>query len=332
MQPLIQRAKAAKRPVSLVFPDGTAPQALRAAQILVDEGICTPVMLGPVARIKMRAEENGVRLDGMELQACEGSPQYDEFAKDLFDLRARKGMTYAGARIHLRDRTWFGAMMVRNGFAEGMIAGVHRPYNHTLLPALRVLGTSPGVSRASGVYAMLFQDRKLFFGDCTVNIDPDAETLAEIAINTAKVAQSFGVTPRVAMLSYSDFGEHHTDADVAKVRAAVRIVQGRWPSLQVDGEMQADTAVNYTKIAEDFPFSTLSGPANVLIFPDLQSGNIAYKLLIHLAAAEALGPLVAGIGAPVSVVPLGSTVNDIVNVSTWTVVQALERRSGRQSK
>jgi len=326
MQPLIQRAKAANPPVRIAFPDGTDPQVLRAAQILVDEGLCVPVLLGPPERIASKAETAGVSLDGMELEACEGSPHFDKLAKDLWDARARKGVTYSSARVKLRDRTWFASMMVKEDLAEGMVGGVHRPYAQTMRPALKVLGTNDVVGRVSGVYAMLFQDRKIFFGDCTINVEPDAEALAEIAINTANVAESFGVTPRVAMLSYSDFGEHYGDPAVEKVRRAVDLVRERHPNLEIDGEMQADTAVAYDKISGDFPFSKLTGPANVLIFPDLQSGNIAYKLLVHLAAAEALGPLVAGIGKPASVIPLGATVNDIVNITTWTVVQALEAR------
>lgn len=328
MQPLIQRARNARVPVRVAFPDGTDPQVLRAAQMLVEEKICIPVLLGPEYRIHAKADQAGVSLDGMELEPCETSAHFDKLARDLFDLRSRKGFTYSAARVKLRDRTWFASMMVRQGLVEAMVGGVHRPYYQTLTPALKVLGTRSGINRVSGVYAMLFKERKIFFGDCTVNVAPDAAALAEIAINTARVAESFGVTPRVAMLSFSDFGEHHRDPAVARVREAIAKVRERWPDLEIDGEMQADTAVDYRKITSDFPFSQLNGPANVLIFPDLQSGNIAYKLLVHLAAAEALGPLLAGMGAPTSVIPVGADVSDIVNITTWTVVQALERRRG----
>jgi malate dehydrogenase (oxaloacetate-decarboxylating)(NADP+) len=326
MQPLLSRARNSAKPVRIAFPDGTDPQVLRAAQILVDEGLCRPVLLGPPTRIQERAEEAGVNLDKMELDSVELSDRFDYLAKELWDLRARKGVTYPSARVKLRDRTWYAAMLARTGLVDGFVGGVHRPYGQTMSPALQILGTEPDVSKVSGVYAMLFQDRKLFFGDCTVNIDPDAETLAEIALNTARVAEAFNVTPRVAMLSYSDFGEHGRDPQVAKVRRAVDLVRRRRPDLEIDGEMQADTAIAFTKIRQDFPFSMLTGPANVLVFPDLQSGNIAYKLLVHLAAAEALGPLVVGTGKPVAVIPTGATVNDIVNITTWTVVQALEKR------
>ena len=326
MQPLYTRARAARQPARLAFPDGTDPQVLRAAQLLVEEGVCTPILLGPADRVASKAAETGVSLDGMIVEPVEGSEHFDRLARELFELRARKGFTYSSARVTLRDRTWYAAMMVRTGMADGMVGGVHRPYKQTLQPALRVLGTKPGVRTVSGVYAMLFEDRKIFFGDCTVNVAPNAEELAAIAINTARVAESFGVVPRVAMLSFSDFGEHYNDPSVARVREAITLAREQWPDLEIDGEMQADTAVNYAKIKSDFPFSALRGPANVMIFPDLQSGNIAYKLLVQLAAAEALGPLLTGLSAPASVIPVGAAVTDIVNISTWTAVQALERR------
>jgi malate dehydrogenase (oxaloacetate-decarboxylating)(NADP+) len=223
----------------------------------------------------------------------------------------------------LRQPSWYAAALVQAKIADGMVGGSQRPYAETLGPALRVLGLEPGHRVVSGVYAMLFRDRKIFFGDCTVNIDPDAEVLAEIAMNTARVAEMFGEKPRVAMLSYSDFGEHHQDPEVRKVRAAMTLVNERWPELEIDGEMQADTAVGSRKMENDFPFCTLKGSANVLVFPNLTSGNIAYKLLDELAGAEVLGPLVVGLGGPVSVIPIGATVSEIVNVATYTAVQCV---------
>jgi malate dehydrogenase (oxaloacetate-decarboxylating)(NADP+) len=171
----------------------------------------------------------------------------------------------------------------------------------------------------------------VFLGDCTVNVHPDADTLAEIALNTARVAETFGQRPRVALLSYSDFGEHRDDPEVDKVRRAVDLVRARHPDIEIDGEMQADTAIDFTKIQEGFPFSRLTGAANVLIFPDLTAGNIAYKLLEHLAAAEALGPMVVGIGAPVNVIPVDGGVNQIVNIATYTANQALDRATSSSS-
>jgi malate dehydrogenase (oxaloacetate-decarboxylating)(NADP+) len=193
------------------------------------------------------------------------------------------------------------------------------------------LGTEKKDTRVSGVYVMLGKEQRLFIGDCTVNVEPDAETLAEIALNTARVAESFGEVPRVAMLSYSDFGEHRSDDRVQVVRRAMKIVRQRRPNLIIDGEMQADTAVNPDKLNAAFPFADLDKAANVLIFPDLTSGNICYKLMGELTAVETVGPLLVGIQAPVNVAPINSSVADIVNVATYTVHQAMSRRRKKKS-
>lgn len=326
MQPLIQVAKNARNKPRIVFPDGADEKILRAAQQLADEQICTPILLGPEWKIIQRAEQIHLSLNGVETQEIEGNSKFDELANKLWKLRQRKGMTERSARTVLRQQNWFASMMVKAGHADGMIGGVRRPYRRTISPALKVLGTQEKSTVASGVYAMLFRDTKLFFGDCTVNIEPDAETLAGIAINTAEVARQFGVKPRVAMLSYSDFGQHREDTRVQVVREAIKIVRARRPDLEIDGEMQADTAVRWSLLQQDFPFSTLSGPANVLVFPDLTAGNIAYKLLVELTDTEALGPLIAGIGAPINVIPMGATVNEIVNVATYTAAQVVTNR------
>jgi len=322
VHPLMRTARA-HAPRRIVFPDGGNLQVLRAAYILVQEGICTPLLVGPEWKILKRAHDARIELTGMEIVEIDGHPRFDELADTLWSMRQRKGVTKTAARALMQDPIYFAAMMVKLGMADGMVGGPGRPYKHTLKPALRVLGTD-GSPVVSGVYAMIFKDRKLFFGDCTVNTEPDAETLAQIALNTAKVAETFGQKPRVAMLSYSDFGEHRSDARVAMVQKAVGLVRAQRPDLEIDGEMQADTAVNYSKVEVGFPFSALTGPANVLVFPDLMSGNIAYKLLEHLAAAEALGPLLVGLGGPVNVIPVDGLVNEIVNVTTYTANQALD--------
>ncbi len=329
MHSLIETAKRSTEKPRIVFPDGSSAQVLRAAQLLADDKICTPVILGNPDRIRRLAEEGRINLEGMEIHDSNDREQVRGLTHALWELRARKGMTYGAARAKLREHTWRGAMMVREGLADGMVGGVNRPYKETLGPAIKVLGLREGRRIVSGVYAMLFKDRRIFFGDCTVNVEPNAEQLAEIAINTARVAETFGETPRVAMLSYSDFGEHYRDEKVTLVRQAIEIVRQRWPQLEIDGEMQADTALNPSKIKNDFPFSELSGNANVLVFPDLTSGNIAYKLLLRLTDAEALGPLVIGLGGPVSVVPVGATETEIANIATWTVIQALRRKQER---
>jgi malate dehydrogenase (oxaloacetate-decarboxylating)(NADP+) len=210
-----------------------------------------------------------------------------------------------------------------------MVGGPGRPYKDTLKPALQVLGRDARHQVASGVYAMIFRDRWIFLGDCTVNVHPSSAVLAEIALNTAAVAETFGQRPRVAMLSYSDFGEHRDDPKVSEVQRAVEFVRARRPDLEVDGEMQADTAIDFTKMQDGFPFCALKGPANVLVFPDLTSGNIVYKLLEHLAAAEALGPMLVGVGGPVNVIPVDGSVNQIVNIACYTANQALDILEGR---
>lgn len=326
--PLIHRARA--NPLQrIVFPMGTNTTVLRAAQILTDEQICRPVLLGDVEQIRAAAEEARIDLSGTELVDPSHSDHLDTLSETLWIARQRKGTTRNAAQAMARDPRYFGALLVKHGLAGGMVGGPGRPYKHTLRPALRVLGLAQGSGRASGVYAMLFKDRKVFFGDCTVNVEPDAEALAEIALNTAQVAERFGQEPRVAMLSYSDFGEHRSDPAVERVQRAVEIVRARRPGLQIDGEMQADTAVNPDKVAQSFPFCALQGPANVLVFPDLTSGNIAYKLLEQLSAAEVLGPILAGIGAPVHVIPVDGSVTDVVNVAAYAANQALDRVQGR---
>jgi malate dehydrogenase (oxaloacetate-decarboxylating)(NADP+) len=325
IRPLMNRARV--QPRRIVFPDGTHPKVLRAAQILVDEGICRPVLVGEGWKIVKRAEAHNVSLRGVEIIEIHEDERFHHYADVLWRRRQRKGMTCAAARGLLHQPTAYSAMMVAEGDADGLLGGVATPYNATLRPALQVIGPSPDTPLTSGVYAMLFKDRRIFFGDCTVNRSPSAEQLAQIAYNTAQVARTFGEEPRIAMLSFSDFGEVRGDGDVDRVRRATAIVRERWPDLVIDGEMQADTAVNPDMAATDFPFSAIQGDANVLIFPDLSSANIAYKLLRELGGATAVGPIIVGLARPVNVLALGATVDDIVNMAAITANQALDREA-----
>ncbi len=324
IRPLINRAK--KRKSRIVFPDGGNPKILRAAQILVDEGICQPVLVGQEWKIINRAEKHRVDLTGVEIVEQAEDERFDQYANTLWEARQRKGMTLQAARQALRTRTTYGLMMVEAGDADGLLGGLATPYADTIRPALQVLGRAPDASVISGVYVMLFKDRRMYFGDCTVNVQPDADTLAQIARNTAAVARTFGDKPRVAMLSYSDFGENRGQANVDRVSAAVSRLREIEPDLAVDGEMQADTAVNPQRAAADFPFSEIAGQANVLVFPDLSSGNIAYKLLRELGGATAVGPVLVGLSHPVNALALGSTVDDIVNMAAITANQILARK------
>jgi malate dehydrogenase (oxaloacetate-decarboxylating)(NADP+) len=338
LERLIERSKEFVRPVmnrarlsdkTIVFPDGANSRVLRAAQILVDERICHPVLLGEEWKILQRAEQGNIDMRGISIIEPNNGELFDRLADKLWELRQRKGFTRQRARQSIHSPTWFGCMMVREGLAHGLVGGLETAYAVTMRPALQTIGASPTAGAVSGVYAMLFKNRRLFFGDCTVNTNPDAKTLAGIAINTASVAESMGYTPKVALLSYSDFGEHKRDPDVIKVREALAIIRERRPDLQVDGELQADTAVNPKRATELFPFSRILGDANVLVFPNLAAANIAYKLLRDLGGATAIGPILVGLNKPVNALALGSDVSDIVNMTALTVHQAVSLEGPR---
>jgi len=327
LRPLMNRA--ATSPKRIALPDGTNTKVIRAARILVDEGICKPILIGREWKVLKIADELNVSLDGIDVIEPASHPGFDGMAERLWGMRQRKGWTRQRARQSLFQPIYFASMLVREGGCDGVVGGLDTPYNVTLRPALQVIGPDPSAGAFSGTYAMLVKDRNLFFGDCTVNVNPDAKTLAAIAMNTARVAKAFGVTPKVALLSYSDYGEHRGADEVDKVREALAIIRKAWPDLEVDGELQADTAVNPHRAETLFPFSALKGDANVLIFPNLASGNICYKLLRELGGATALGPLIVGLKKPVNILALGSDVDDIVNITALTVNQAIgpHRRS-----
>ncbi len=325
LRPLMNRAKG--KGARIVFPDGHSPRIVRAAHILVEEEICVPILLGRTERIEAIAADLGLSLDGIEVLNPRTDDRVPAMAEQLWEKRQRKGMTQVGARRTVRSTVGFASMLVATGHADGLVGGLDTPYAETVRPALQIIGRNPNVSRVSGVYCMIFQDRRLFLGDCTVNVDPDAETLAQIALNTASVAESLGHKPKVAMLSYSDFGEHGDHDQAKRIQQAIEKIRKEAPDLTIDGEMHADTAVNPDKAQRDFSFSGVQGDANVLIFPNLTSGNIAYKLLRELGGATALGPVLVGLNAPVNVLAISSKVSDIVNMTAITVNQALDRTS-----
>lgn len=326
MRLMINQAK--RRPKRVVFPEGHHEKVLRAAHILVDEGIAQPVLLGQEEHIRRVAQELDVDLKGVEIIYPPHSPKYQEYAYQLYELRQRKGVTFDEALKQMQNPTVYGAMMVRLGDADALIAGVTQHYPETIRPALQIIQMRDGLSRVSGLYMMILKEKVYFFADTTVNIEPTAEELAEIAMCAAEVAQRFHIEPRIAMISFSNFGSaKHPFVD--KVREATRIVKERAPDLMVDGEMQADTAVVPELIEEHYPFSTLKGGANVLIFPDLQSANVAYKLVARLGGAEAIGPILMGMRKPVHVLQRGCEVKDIVNMAAIAVVDAQEAEEKR---
>ena len=321
MRIMINRAKS--NPKRVVFPEGHHEKVLRASQIIVDEGFAQPVLLGSETRILRSIEEHGFHLDHVTIIDPDSTDKRADYAEELFKLRQRKGVTFAEARELLRNPTVFGAMMVQRGDADALVAGVSQHYPETIRPALQVIGKDEAVSRVAGLHMMIVKDEVYFFADTTVNIQPSAEELADMAILSAEVAHRFHIEPRIAMLSFSNFGSaKHPFVD--KVRRATEIVRQRRPDLMVDGEMQADTAVSPELLAEVFPFSTLKGGANVLIFPDLQSANVAFKLVGHLGGAEAIGPILMGMRRPVHLLQHGSEVKDIVYMTAIAVVDAQE--------
>jgi malate dehydrogenase (oxaloacetate-decarboxylating)(NADP+) len=238
-------------------------------------------------------------------------------------MRQRRGVTRADARSAMRDPAVWGAMMVHMGDADALVDGVGKHFPEAVRPALRVIGKRPDVARVASLFMVMARDRVYFFADPTVNIDPTAEELADIAIMAAEVAHRFNQVPRVAMLSFSNFGSVKHPF-VEKVTRATRLVRERAPGLMVDGEMQADTAVVEELIDELFPFSTLEGGANVLIFPDLQSANVAYKLVQRLGGAEAVGPILMGMRKPVHILQQGCSTRDVVNMAAIAVIDAQE--------
>ncbi len=314
----------AKRDIKrIVFPEGEHDKILRAAKVLVEEEIAHPVLLARREAIIDRLEELGLDEDAITIVHSESSEELETYARQLHAIRRRDGVTYEDALKLMRQRTYYGTMMVRMGHADGLISGLTQYYADTIRPALQIIGTRPGVERVAGTYILLLNDRLFFFADTTVNIEPSAETLAEVAVLTGEFARRFHVEPRIAMLSFSNFGSN-THPQAEKVRRAVELVKQREPSLEVDGEMQADTAVLESVLRETYPWSDLTAPANVLIFPDLNAANTAYKLIWRLTGAEAIGPILLGMAKPVHVLQRGVDTADIVNMAAICAVDAQE--------
>jgi malate dehydrogenase (oxaloacetate-decarboxylating)(NADP+) len=319
MQNIRNRAKAA--PKRIVFSEGEHEKIIRASARLVGENIARPILLGRPAVIEHKFQELGLDKLNIEIIEPARSTRLSAYIDEFFRLRHRSGITRAEAQEWMLNNNYFGAMMVHMGDADGFLAGVSQHYPDTIRPALQIIRTREGVERVSGLYVIVTKKDVYFFADTTVNIEPTSEQLAEIAILSAEVARWFDVEPRVAMLSFSNFGStRHPLAD--KVRKATTLVKEGARGLIVDGEMQADTAVVPELIAEDYPFSKVKGDANVLIFPSLEAGNIAYKLMMRIGGAEALGPILLGMAKPVHVLARGSEVEEIVNMAAIAVVHA----------
>jgi malate dehydrogenase (oxaloacetate-decarboxylating)(NADP+) len=321
MRGLMNRAMAQPQRVALTDADDS--RVIRAARILADDGIASPILIGNRTAIERAATEADVALNGLPIVDPDASERIEQYAEQLWLRRRRRGVTRQEASRRLLQPEYFGAMMVAAGDADAVVLGENQHYPRAIRPAIEAVGSSPDAALA-GIYMMVTPSDLYFFADCTVNIEPDAERLTQIAIAAADFVASVGIEPRVAMLSFSNFGSVRHPSQ-QKVADAVQRLHALRPNLKVDGEMQADTAVLEPLLERRYPFNRLQGPANVLIFPDLDAANICYKLLGRLGGAHAIGPILVGLAAPIHVLERDSGVDDIVNMGVIAAVDALER-------
>jgi phosphate acetyltransferase len=314
-------ARVAGRGVRVVYPEGLEERAIRAAAWLVERKLAAPVLVGEEPAIRGKAAALGVALDGIRLRDPARDPSREAFASRYLELRSHKGVTAEQARERALRPHFFGALAVDAGEAEGMVCGLNSE-TKPFIPAFEVVRMRPGFKRASSVFVMAWPERVYFYADCSTVIAPDAETLAEIGRATAASARAFGHEPRVAFLSFST-RDSAKDVSIDRVKQAVALLRQAEPGLLVDGEMQFDAAIVPDVAAKKCPGSPLEGRANVFIFPDLNSGNIAYKISERLGGARAIGPILQGLNKPVNDVSRGCTVQDFADVAVITALQAL---------
>ncbi len=313
--------KAQKNPKKVVYPEGEEEKIIRAAHAVYEEKIALPILIGNEKVITKKAESMGINPKEFTICNIPTCKNYEKFVEDFYQARHRKGITPKLAREILLQPNYFGSMMVNAGEADTLISGLTTHYPNTIKPALQCIGVKEGFNVVSGLYIVITKRNVYFFADTTVNVNPTAEELVEIAISTAETVKRFDIIPKIAMLSFSNFGSAPYPESI-KVRKAVDMLKKLRPDLNVDGEMQADTAVVPQIIEQDFPFCDIKGGANVLIFPDLGSGNIAYKLMARIGESSVIGPILMGMKKPVHVLQRGATVEDIINMTAVAVVDA----------
>jgi malate dehydrogenase (oxaloacetate-decarboxylating)(NADP+) len=323
MRKIITRAQ--QNPRRVVLPEGDHPVIIRAAYHAAKEGIAAPLLLGRPDKIRSMADNLQIPLAGIEILDHHDNPHIDDLADKLHSMRRRKGWSITETRSQLRNPYVFGAMMVHEGRVDGQVHGIRQSYPNAIRPVLQVIPLRARVERVAGLTMVILQKKTLLFADTTVNVDPDAGALAEIAVQSAEMAAFFDMKPRVALLSYSNFGSVRNHQTTKMARAA-ELARQRAPELVVDGEMQADTAVVDDILSGEFSFNRLGQAANVLIFPDLDSGNIAYKLIERLGGAKVVGPLLMGISRPFNVLPRNTDMENVVNLIAVTVAQAQNDR------
>jgi malate dehydrogenase (oxaloacetate-decarboxylating)(NADP+) len=313
--------KAQKNPKRVVFPEGEEEKIIRAAHVVFNDGIASPVLLGNKKVILDQVKQLGYDQSEFQIYDPETCPRCVDYAKEFYNQRQRKGITLREANELMHKPVYYGSMMLKTGDADALISGLTTHYPVTIKPALQCVGVKEGFKVVSGLYIVVTKKEVYFFADTTVNVNPTSAELAEIAISAADTVKEFDVDPKIAMLSFSNFGSAQYPESV-KVSEAVKLVKKLRPDLKVDGEMQADTAVVPGILDNDFPFSAVKGGANVLIFPDLNSGNIAYKLMARIGQATVVGPVLMGMSKSIHVLQRGATVDDIINMTAIAVVQA----------
>jgi malate dehydrogenase (oxaloacetate-decarboxylating)(NADP+) len=320
MNRIIDRAKS--NPKRVVFAEAHHHKILKAAQVLQDEGIAEPILLGDKDEIERLIKEHGLELNCPIIYPRKENEKVEQFAEILYKKRQRKGLSLRDCQQLLRDRNYYGAMMVEVGEADALVSGLTKDYPKTILPALQIIGIAEGVSRVAGMYIILNKRGTFFFADTTVNVNPTADQLVDIIGLTARGVKFFDMEPRIAVVSYSNFGSSKGEVP-EKTREAVRLAKKKYPDLVIDGDIQANVAFNTEIQQESFPFSALSKEgANTIVFPNLESGNIAYKLLTEIGGAEAIGPVLLGMKKPVHVLQLGSSIREIINMAAIAVVDA----------
>ncbi|MFZ9045303.1 MAG: NADP-dependent malic enzyme [Cyclobacteriaceae bacterium] len=324
-QRLISRlvSRARRDPKRVVFAEADDLTILKAAQMSYDEGIAIPILLGNQKRISKMIKEHDLDMPDVQVIDPHDNPEKrHEYAQQFFVMRKRKGITYHLAKKNMTSRNYYGAMMVRNGEADALISGLTNDYPRTLKPALQIIGVEEGISRVAGMYIVNNSRGNFFFADTTVNLNPTEDQLLDIIGLTARAVKFFDATPNIAALSYSNFGSAAGETP-KKMAKAVAKAKEKWPDLIIDGDIQANVAMNRDLLREHYPFSDLAvNPANTFIFPNLESGNIAYKLLMEMGGAEAIGPILMGMNHPVHVLQLGSSVREVFNMVSIAVVDA----------